>query len=400
MLDKENTEISTPTAANSTVQTPNRRRTLLYLTLFIVLAVLIWFLVWVLYLKNYEETDDAYVNGNLISISSVISGTPIAFFADNTDLVEEGQVLIVLDSTSYQLQYERELSSLAATVLQVKQIYDRVEAAQLDVQAKRVQYEKATFDLGNREKLISSQAISKEEYVHAKDTLATVTLDLQQAEQQFKIALAAAGPTTRDKHPLIEVQKLNVRTAFYNINHCTIVAPTTGYIAQRAVEIGKWITPNTPLMAIVPITGMWIDANFKETQLRNMRMGQPASITFDLYGKSRGFKGNVIGIGFGTGSVFSIIPPQNATGNWIKIVQRLPVRIGLNPQENQDFPLRLGLSASVSVDITNVDLPMIASIPSISPVGSTSVFDLNFKYLDQLINQMIIHYLQETRNEP
>lgn len=373
---------------------PKRNRALLGLTIILLLLGLAWFYWWFNYLRFYETTEDAYVNGNMVNVTSVISGLPIAFFADSTDLVEEGQLLVLLDPTEYRIQYERELANLAATALEVVQIYEAVKTNQLSVQNRRVLVDRARFDYESRHSLLGSRAVTKEEYVHAKDTLDSAEIELRQAEKQLEIALAAAGPTPMEKHPNIERQKAIVWAAFYNLKHCSILAPVTGYVAQRAVEVGQWVNSNTALMAIIPSNYMWVDANFKETQLRDMRIGQPANVTFDLYGSGVEFEGKVLGIASGTGSVFSLIPPQNATGNWIKIVQRLPVRIGLDLNQIKQFPLRLGLSAKVTVNISDNQLPMLAQVPSKTPIASTSVYDLDFAEVDQAINQILSEYLK------
>lgn len=348
-----------------------------------------WFLLWLFYLQFHEWTDDAYVNGNMINVTSVISGAPIAFYADDTDLVKEGQLLVVLDSTDYRIAYERQQASLAATVLQVRQLYDTVSTNISNVKNKQVQRDKARYDYDNRSKLVDSKAVSNEDYVHAHDALSTAELDLKMAEEQLQVAKDAAGNTPVEQHPLIEQHKAAVRNAFYNLKHCSVYAPATGYVAQRAVEVGQWVKPETAMMAIIPIDYMWVDANFKETQLTYMRIGQPATVTFDIYGSSVEFTGKVLGIASGTGSVFSLIPPQNATGNWIKIVQRLPVRIQVDPEKMKKYPLRLGISAEVNVNITHTDLPMLAQQPPQKPVSTTTVFNLDMSEVDSVIDGII-----------
>ncbi len=372
-----------------------RSRTIVFVTIFFLLCGLAWFLYWFLYLQFEEYTDDAYANGNLVTINSAISGSVVAFYADNTDLVKEGQLLVLLDKTEYQVLYEKELAALASTVLQVRQLYDTVSTKQANVQNKRILQSKAKYDYDNRQGLVGSKAVSNEDFIHARDSLRTAELDLKQAEAELQVALDAAGITMIENHPTIEQQSANVRIAYYNLRHCAIYAPTTGYVAQRVVDVGQWVTPTTPLMAVIPIDYMWVDANFKETQLSKMRIGQPAKVWFDIYGSSVEYQGKVLGIASGTGSVFSIIPPQNATGNWIKIVQRLPVRISLDPDTAKKYPPRLGISAEVEVDITNTDLPFLAENPPTKPVATTRVFDLSFKKVDEIIDKIIKENLEK-----
>lgn len=366
----------------------NRSHTLFWLTSVILLSGIAWLLLWFFYLQYYEYTDDAYVNGNMVNVTPAISGSPIAFYADSTDLVLEGQLLVALDPTQYQIIYDKELAALAATVLQVRQLYDNVAAAKATVENQKVQRDRARYDYDNRSRLVDSKAISNEDFIHSRDSLTTAELSLKLAEEQLKVAIDAAGNTSIEKHPLIEKQKSIVRQAYYNLKHTSVYAATTGYVAQRNVEVGQWVTPETLMMAIIPIDYMWVDANFKETQLTYMRVGQPATVTFDIYGDEE-FTGKVLGIASGTGSVFSLIPPQNATGNWIKIVQRLPVRISVDSEKMKKFPLRLGLSAEVNVDLTDQNLPMLVQNPPTKPVATTRVFDLDLKDVNASMDEIV-----------
>lgn len=368
----------------------SKRSKVLWLFTFGLLAIaLMWFCLWFFYFRFYEYTDDAYANGNMLNITPAIPGSVVAFFADNTDKVVEGQLLVLLDRTKYQVEYEKALANLAATVLQVRQLYDNVHSARAEVENRRVAFNKAQYNFDNRANLVDSLAVSNEEYIHAKDDLEISGLSLKQAEAQLAVAIDAAGNTPIEKHPNIEVQKGMVREAYYNLQHVAIYAPTTGYVAQRAVEVGQSVGPSTALMAIIPTDYVWVDANFKETQLTHMRVGQPAKVTFDIYGSEVVYKGKVLGIASGSGSVFSLIPPQNATGNWIKIVQRLPVRISLDPETVAKFPTRLGISAEVTVDITNRDLPMLVQETVKKPVAVTQVFNLNFDKVNQIIDDIV-----------
>lgn len=384
---------NTPSPAAPQIPPPpnnhKRNRTILWVTLAFLLAAGLWILLWLFYLRFHETTDDAYVNGYKINLTSAISGVPIAFYADDTDLVEEGQLLVKLDSTDYKLRYEAALANLAATTLQVKQLYDTVKTNATNADTMRIRLSKARFDYENRKNLIGSQAISNEDFIHTRDDLSIAELNLKYAEEQLELAKAAAGPTEPESHPLIKAQKANVRSAFYNLYHTSIYAPSRGYVAQRTVEVGQAVAPNSVLMAIIPEAGMWVDANFKETQLRNMRIGQPAKVNFDTYGSSFDVEGKVIGIASGTGSVFSLIPPQNATGNWIKIVQRLPVRIAINPEQIKNKPLRLGLSAYVDVNVTKTDLPVLAQEPSKNLIAATKVYDIDFQALEVIMQKIV-----------
>lgn len=389
--------MSTATQSKIAEENNNQKRNQLlwaFTALLVVLGI-VFLLFWIFYLQFRETTDDAYANGNMISINAVVEGSVVAFYADNTELVMQGQLLVQLDTTDFQIKYEKELATLANVVLQVQQLYDTALANQKIVESKKVALERAQFDYNNRSRLIQSLAVSKEDFVHSRDALLTAELELKQAEYQYKVSLDAVGNTDIENHPLIKQQEANVKEAYYQLKHCSIYAPATGYIAQRSVDVGEWVEVSTQLMSIIPKDYVWVDANFKETQLRHMRVGQPATVWFDMYGSDVKYHGKVLGIASGSGSVFSLIPPQNATGNWIKIVQRLPVRISLDPETVKNYPTRLGISAEVKVDTSDRDLPLLATSPSRTAVGITHVFDIDFTPVNEVINAIICENLNK-----
>lgn len=371
-----------------------RSKKLIWFTLMVLLAGIIWFLYWLLYLRFHESTDDAYANGNFITINAAVPGSVTAYYADDTDLVEEGQLLITLDDTPYKIAYEKELAALAATALQVRQLYDNIPIKQASLKTRETALNRAQYDFENRSRLVDTKAISNEDFTHSKEAYISAQHEFNMAEHELQAALDAVGSSLPKDHPLIKEQRAKVITAYYSLFHTKIYAPATGYVAKRAVEVGEYATKTIPLMAVLPIDYVWVDANFKETQLSKMRIGQPASIWFDLYGSKVEYTGKVIGIASGTGSVFSIIPPQNATGNWIKIVQRLPVRISLDQETLAKYPLRIGISANVAVDITNQDLPILANVPAKKAIATTNVFDIDLspieKKIDAIVNKNLV----------
>ncbi len=380
------------TEPTNTPQQPTsngRTKALWWCTIALLFIGLVCVVLWFFYFRYYEWTDDAYANGNLTNINSAISGSVTAFYADDTDLVVQGQLLVELDSTEYQAAFDQELAHLESVVLQVKQLYDQVKVARATVSIQKIALLRARYDYKIRLKIRNTGAVAEEDYVHARDDFLSAKSALRQAKYQLKVARDLRGYKPIRLHPLIQQQKNVVRQAYYNLKHCSILAPATGYIAQRIVDVGQWVTPTTNMMAIIPTDYVWVDANFKETQLTYMRVGQPAVVEFDIYGSKVQYEGHVLGIASGTGSVFSIIPPQNATGNWIKIVQRLPVRISLNPEVVKKYPTRLGLSADVRVDIRNQNLPMLVAAPAVKPIGQTNVYDIHLEEVDKLMNEMI-----------
>lgn len=369
----------------------SRTRALWGFSIFLILSSILWFCYWYFYLQYYESTDDAYANGNLINVNSVIPGAVVAYYADDTDLVNEGQLLVQLDKTNYQATYEQELNRLASIALQVRRLYDQVKINQAIVKNKEIELTRQEFDYRNRSQLLKiyPEAVSKEDFFHSEQSYLFAQSDLLKAKSQLASALSIVGNTALERHPLIEKQKEKIRLAFYHLEHCSIYAAQTGYIAQRNVDVGQWITPTSNLMAIIPTNYVWVDANFKETQLTKMRIGQPATVWFDLYGSNVKYEGKVIGIASGTGSVFSLIPPQNATGNWIKIVQRLPVRISLDSETTKKFPVRLGISAEVEVDVTNQALPYLSPTPQEKFVSKTDVFEIQMEKLNQMMDEIV-----------
>lgn len=393
----QSAEVMTVTADNTNQQEPierdpstkKRNRLLILFTLFLAVIGIALLLIYLLYWQYYESTDDAYGSGSMVQVNSVIDGSVVSFYADDTDLVKEGQLLIQLDPTYFQAVYDRALSALSAEVLNIKQLQDSVIVNEADVALKKIALSKAEYDFNNRAALVGSKAISNEDYTHSQDALNTAKNDLKRAEALLKYSTDALGQTTIEQHPRIVEKKNAIREAYYNLKHTAIYAPTTGYVAQRTVNVGQTVGKGRSLMSIIPTDYVWVDANFKETQLKYMRVGQPAEVWFDLYGSGVKYEGKVVGIGSGSGSVFSLIPPQNATGNWIKIVQRVPVRIALDKETVKKYPVRLGISANVDVNISNQDLPMLAELPGTKKVAGTRVFDIDMAKVDKVIQEIM-----------
>jgi membrane fusion protein (multidrug efflux system) len=351
-----------------------RSRALLIVAAIFVLAGVTWFLLWMFVFSTREKTDNAYVGGNQVALSSQVPGTVVAILTDDTQHVTAGQVLVKLDPTDADVRLRQTSSALAQAVRQVRQQDASVSEADATVAAREVDLRKAQADLKRHIPLVAAQAESPETVQHMRDSVAQAQAALNAAKAQAKSARAAVEGTDVANNPSVMQARANFRSAWIAAQRNTIVAPVSGYVAQRSVQLGASITPGQQLMTIVPLHDLWIDANFKENQLRHIRIGQPVKISTDLYGGSVEYHGKVIGLGAGTGSVFSLLPAQNATGNWIKVVQRVPVRIALDNNELDQHPLRVGLSADVTVDITNDKGPALASAPS-QPPAQTSVYD-------------------------
>lgn len=369
---------TTPKDANDSglaAKDPGKRsRALLIVATIFVLAGVTWFLLWHFVFSTREKTDNAYVGGNQVALSSQVPGTVVAILTDDTQHVTAGQVLVKLDATDADVRLRQTSSALAQAVRQVRQQDASVSEADATIAAREIDLRKAEADLKRHVPLVAAQAESPETVQHMRDSVAQAQAALNAAKAQARSARASVEGTDIANNPAVMQARANFRSAWIAAQRNTIVAPVSGYVAQRSVQLGASIVPGQQLMTIVPLHDLWIDANFKENQLRHIRIGQPVEITTDLYGSSADYHGKVIGLGAGTGSVFSLLPAQNASGNWIKVVQRVPVRIALDNNELDQHPLRVGLSADVAVDITNDKGPALAS-SSAQPAAQTSVYD-------------------------
>jgi membrane fusion protein (multidrug efflux system) len=350
-----------------------RRILLLIAVIFIVLGAL-WAAYWILVLAKREKTDDAYVNGNKVVISAQVSGTVIAVLADDTQLVKAGQVLVKLDPIDAQTALSRAASALAQTVRQVRQ--QKATAGQYDseITTRKLELARAEVDLAKREPLIADHAIAGEEVRHAQESVLLARAALIQAERQSSSAHALVDGTPVETNPTVLQAKDTFRDAWIAAQRNAVVAPVSGYVGERSVQLGQHIQAGEALMTVIPLHSLWVDANFKEVQLRNLRIGQNAEVRSDLYGGTFVFHGRVQGMSAGTGAAFSLLPPQNASGNWIKVVQRVPVRIRIDDADLVKSPLRVGLSTTVTVDTTSRNGPVLAPEANDEPVGDTQVY--------------------------
>ncbi|MGE5240409.1 MAG: efflux RND transporter periplasmic adaptor subunit, partial [Bacteroidota bacterium] len=344
----ENTDQTAPPAAKN--GNGRRKRLLLQLGAAFVVAGLAYSIYWWLVGQYHESTDDAYVAGNMVNISPQIAATVTSIEADETDLVRQGQPLIRLDDTDTAIALEAAKANLADTVRQVRQLFERLPQLRASVALRQADVARAREDLSRREALIAEHAVSNEELQHARTTYDTAQAALSAAQHERAAAAALVRGTDVERHPLVLAAEAKLREAYVEWQRHVVLSPVSGYVAQRSVQLGSRVTPGMPLMTVVPLDQLWVEANFKEDQFRDIRLGQPVTMVADLYGGSVEFHGKVLGVGAGTGAAFALLPPQNASGNWIKIVQRVPVRIGLDPRELADKPLRVGLSMQVAID--------------------------------------------------
>jgi membrane fusion protein (multidrug efflux system) len=316
---------------------------------------------WLIDGRYYESTDDAYVNGDVVQITNEVPGTVIALNVDDTQPVQAGQPLLELDPADAKIALANAEADLARAVRQVRGLFAQGKELHAQIEQREQAERTADDDLKRRGGLIADGAISAEELSHARDAVTTTRANVAAARQQLSQTIAQIDGTTIADHPQVLAAAAAVRNAALALHRTLLTSPVSGMIAKRSVQVGQRVAAGTPLLAVVPLDDVWIDANFKEGQLERMRTGQPVTVHTDVYGRHVNYHGHVVGIAAGSGNAFALLPAQNASGNWIKIVQRLPVRILLDPAELKAHPLRVGLSAAVRVDLHDTSGPLMTT---------------------------------------
>ncbi|WP_318837179.1 MULTISPECIES: multidrug efflux MFS transporter periplasmic adaptor subunit EmrA [unclassified Providencia] len=373
-------------------KTTNEKRRTIWMviaTIIIILLFVAYGAYWFLVLRFQEYTDDAYVSGLQIPIVAQTTGNVTQVNFENTDLVKAGDVLVVLDKTNARLAFEQAKHDLATTVRKTKELYINGDEYQAQIQKNRVTLAQAQKDYQRRVALGRSGTISKEDLQHSQEAVQLAQAALDISIQQYNANRALLRNTELKKQPAIQQAADSVRSAWINLQRTEIKSPMTGYVSRRNVQVGSQVSPQSSLMAIVPVQPVWVDANFKETQLEKVRIGQPVTINSDFYGDDIVYNGTVVGLDMGTGSAFSLLPAQNATGNWIKVVQRLPVRVELDPEQVVKHPLRIGLSMNVTIDIKDQNGPVLAEVQRTAPAFESDVLVLNLSDVDHIIDTII-----------
>ncbi|TAN27679.1 MAG: HlyD family efflux transporter periplasmic adaptor subunit [Castellaniella sp.] len=380
---------------------PTRKHLLVWATLIFILLAVIYGIWWMLYASHYESTDDAYVHGNLVQVSAQIPGTVISIGADDTQTVAQGKQLVTLDGSDTEIALTQAEQALAQTVRHTQTLFVQNDALAADVAVGAANVEqadallhKAENDLQRRNALRNSGGVSGEELLHAQVAVKSAQASLAQARAAraaSKAKLATNQALTRGStvqtHPDVRQAADRVRQAWLANVRTHVQAPVGGMVAQRSVQLGQRIQPGTPLMTIVPLNTLWVEANFKENQLHDVRPGQKATVVSDLYGSKVTYHGTVVGISAGSGSAFALLPAQNASGNWIKVIQRVPVRIALDPKELQEHPLRVGLSMTVDIDLSST--PKEAPKEISQTTMRTPVYDHDPAKVDAVIQRII-----------
>jgi membrane fusion protein, multidrug efflux system len=353
------------------------------------IAVVAAALYYLLFLRGHVGTDDAYVDGNLVRLTPQVAGTVVAISTDETQFVSRGAVLVELDPRDTQVALAQARATLAQTVRDVAQLFAQETRDAAAVQTQQVQLRQANEDLERDRPLIAVHGVSQETLQHEENAVRTAQAALQQAQATLASTRAAIAGTTPSTHPRVLQAEAALRTAWLAAARTRVLAPVSGYVVRRAVQLGQQVSPSTEMLAIVPVESMWINANFKENQLSGLRIGQPVNVSADMYGSRVHYHGRVLGVTAGTGSALAVLPAQNASGNWIKIVQRLPVRIGLDPRELERHPLFLGLSTDVDVDIRDQSGAALSKQPAWPAALNTGVYAAQDAGADEAINAIL-----------
>ncbi|MEE3634167.1 efflux RND transporter periplasmic adaptor subunit [Pseudomonas sp. AL 58] len=380
------------TSKTPTPSSPEQARPFRSPQLLLALAIVLLVMVlggWYATRMGAESTDDAYVEGNIVQVTSQVSGTVTVISGDNTDYVAAHSPLVTLNAVDAEIQFERAKSNLARAVRQARTQYYQVQQLEAEVSQRKNDVRKAQDDVRRRNQLASSGAVSREEISHTQEVLKNAVAGLEGTQHALAVRLAMVDNTTLRTHPDVLVAASNLRDAYIALHRTQISSPVSGLITKRTVQVGQRINPGVALMSVVPVDQVWVNANFKESQIEDLRIGQPVELRADAYSRDIVFHGTIVGLDAGTGSAFSLMPAQNATGNWIKVTQRVPVRIALDAQEVQRHPLRLGLSMRVSVDTHDQNGAVLNTASPTRPAYSTSIFDNELKDANQVVEQVI-----------
>ena len=383
---------------------PARKKALSAVAAAVVLGGIAYTAYWALVLNHYESTDNAYVQGNVVQLTPQVGGTVVAINADDTDHVKAGQVLVKLDPADAQVALDQAEAQLAQTVREVRTLYAnngtlkaQIALREADLARSQSELARAQDDVTRRAPLVATGAVGKEEFNHVNSQLAAARSSVAAAQsatlaarEQLASNQTLTDGTALEQHPNVMRASARVREAYLALKRADLLAPVDGYVAKRSVQLGSRVQAGAPLMSVIALDQVWVEANFKEAQLRRMRIGQPVTLRSDAYGSKVEYHGRIAGIGAGTGAAFALLPAQNATGNWIKVVQRVPVRIKLDAKQLVEHPLRVGLSMDAKVDISQTDGRMLADASRVSTVAQTNVFEQNNSAADAEVRKIIV----------
>jgi membrane fusion protein (multidrug efflux system) len=396
--------MATPETSSVAQGNPKRKNALTAVAAAVVVAGIAYGAYWALVLNHFESTDNAYVQGNVVQLTPQLGGTVVSINADDTDLVKAGQVLVRLDPADAQVALEQAQAQLGQTVREVRTLYANnstlsAQIALREADLARVQSDlaRAQDDVARRAPLLASGAVGREEYNHmtaqaaaAKSGVAAAQSALLAAREQLGSNQTLTDGIALDQHPNVLRAAARVRESFLALRRTDLLAPVDGYVAKRSVQLGQRVAAGAPLLSVIPLGQVWVEANFKESQLQKLRLGQPVTLTADVYGSHVEYRGVIDGLGAGTGAAFALLPAQNATGNWIKVVQRVPVRITLDAKALAQHPLRVGLSMEARVDVGKADGAMLADASRVPVAALTKVFEQNNAAADAEVRRLIL----------
>lgn len=377
------TESVTPRQGNK-----KRKRALLGVTGLVLVCGVAYGIYWALVLNHFETTDNAYVQGNIVQITPQVGGTVVAINADDTDHVTAGEVLIKLDPADSATALDQAEAQLAQIVRESRTVYAnnstykaQIAARAADLAGARSAELRAQDDVDRRKPLVATGAVGREEFSHTLSALTTAKSNVVAAQAAVTAArqqLTSNETLTKgvevSQNPNVLRAAARVREAYLTVRRGELPSPIDGFVAKRSVQLGQRVQAGSPMMSVIALSKVWVEANFKESQLTDVRIGQPVTLEADIYGGGVVYHGSIEGLGAGTGAAFALLPAQNATGNWIKIVQRVPVRIRLDPKELVDHPLRVGLSMEAKVDIADTRGAMLTSGKDALAATKTSVY--------------------------
>jgi len=372
-----------------TISNPRRRKFLAVIGSVFAVVALAWVMYWLLVLSRRETTNDAYVVGDQVAVAAQAGGTVIDVLAEETQRVDAGQVLVRLDPTDSQVALEHAASTLALSVRQVRQQRAAAEQSDANIASRQLDLQWAEAELARRQPLLEQHAVAPEELRELESKVALARAALQAAQGQSRAAHAPVEGVTAERNPAVQEARASFLQAWIAASRATVRAPVAGYLARRNVQAGQQVSPGQSLFTIVPLDKLWVEANFKEGQLRALRIGQPVRIDSDLYGGAVEYHGRIAGVGVGTGAAFSLLPAQNASGNWIKVVQRVPVRIALAADELARHPLRIGLSTTVNVDTKDRSGASLAAAPDTRAIASTAIYAADLQAAEQSADAVI-----------
>jgi membrane fusion protein (multidrug efflux system) len=367
-----------------------RKRRLAAVTLALLLSVAAYLVYWWVANREWVATDDAFVTGHLITLKAQTEGTIVEILAENTQQVRQGQVLVRLDGVRAQLDFEQAQAELGETVRRLEKLTAGIETLRQRIAARQAALAQVRHDLKRYLAAYRDGAASEQQVQNAKDKIEELEATIKEAEAEKTGIEAEVGGVDIGKHPSVEKAKSRLRQAYLEYKRRHIVAPASGYVAKRRAQVGDQVKPGTPLLTIVPLDDLWIEANFLENQIAGIRPGQSAEIRVDAYGDRLVYHGRVQGINPGTGSPFALLPTDNATGNFIHIAERVPVRIGLDPEELRKNPLQPGLSTLTRIKISEKGDALLASHTGTQGEAyRTAVFDHELDDVETLITEIV-----------